>query len=197
LTVSRVWPPHPKSFPTNEWITLFDGKTLRGWKETDFGGQGAVHVEDATLILEQGVMTGVTWTNEIPRMNYEVSLEAKRVMGSDFFCGLTFMIGNDPCSFIVGGWGGGVVGLSSLDGEDAANNETTHYLNFQTGRWYQIRVRVVPNRIACWIDEDKVVDVDVTGRKIGIRVEVEPSVPFGISTWSTASALRNIRVRAF
>ena len=58
-------------------------------------------------------MTGITWTNEVPTNNYEISLEAMRVEGSDFFCALTFPVGNDPCSFIVGGWGGGVVGLSS------------------------------------------------------------------------------------
>jgi len=95
----------------------------------------------------------------------------------------------------VGGWGGGVVGLSSLDGEDAANNETTQYLNFERGRWYHIRLRVVPTKIQAWIDEDKVVDVVTTDRRISIRSEVEPSQPFGIATWSTTGALRNIRIR--
>ena len=30
---------------------------------------------------------------------------------------------------IVGGWGGGVVGMSSLNGKDAARNETTQYVS--------------------------------------------------------------------
>lgn len=62
----------------------------------------------------------------MPVMNYELSLEAMRVDGSDFFCGLTFPVGSNFCSFIVGGWGGGVVGLSSLNSEDASQNETTN-----------------------------------------------------------------------
>ena len=130
-------------------------------------------------------MTGVTWTNDIPRMNYEVELEAMRVDGSDFFCALTFPVGTNPCSLIIGGWGGGVVGLSSLDGEDAANNETTKYMSFENGRWYKVRLRVAPNQIQSWIDSDKVVDVVTTDRRISIRIEVELSVPFGIATWST------------
>ncbi len=178
-----------------EGLRLFDGKTLTGWAVADFGGSGEVKVQEGKLILEMGVMTGVTWTNPIARMNYEVELEAMRVDGSDFFCGLTFPVGEHPCSLIVGGWGGGVVGLSSLDGEDAAHNETTRYLNFEKGRWYRIRLQVSPAAIQAWIDEDKVVDVTTTGRNISIRSEVEPSKPFGFATWSTTGALRNLRMR--
>ena len=56
--------------------------------------------------MGMGYMTGITWTNEMPRMGYEISLEAMRVEGSDFFCGLTFPVGKDYLSLIVGGWGG-------------------------------------------------------------------------------------------
>lgn len=178
------------------WQSLFDGKTLKGWSITDFAGRGEVRVDEGKIILETGVMTGVTWTNPIIRTNYEVELEAMRVEGSDFFCGLTFPVGEAPCSLIVGGWGGGVVGLSSLDGEDAANNETTHYMNFEKGRWYRIRVRVMPTKIQAWIDQDKVVDVVTTDRRISIRSEVELSRPLGIATWSTTGALRKIRIRS-
>jgi hypothetical protein len=177
------------------WKSMFDGKTLTGWKVTDFAGHGEVKVQDGKLVLEMGYMTGITWTSSLPRMNYEVSLEAMRVDGSDFFCGLTFPTGKEPCSLIVGGWGGGVVGLSSLDGEDASSNETTQYMNFQKGKWFHIRLRVVPNRIQAWIDEDKVIDVDTTGKRISIRSEMEDSLPFGVATWSTSGALRKIQIR--
>jgi hypothetical protein len=177
------------------WTSLFDGKTLAGWKSTDFAGRGDVTVKDGKITLEAGQMTGITWTNDLPRMNYEISLEAMRVEGSDFFCGLTFPVGKAPCSLIVGGWGGGVVGLSSLDGQDAANNETTRYMNFQTGRWYLIRLRVTDTKIEAWIDTDKVVDIGTADRTISIRLEVEESKPLGIATWSTAAALRDLKLR--
>src|SRR5262245_58340085 len=73
-------------------VSLFDGRTLAGWAITDFAGHGEVSVEDGKLILGNGVMTGVTWTNALPRMNYEISLEAMRVEGNDFFCALTFPV---------------------------------------------------------------------------------------------------------
>ena len=93
-----------------EWKTLFDGNTLMGWKVTDFAGHGDVRVENGKLILAMGAaLTGINWTNPLPRMNYEIALEAMKVDGSDFFCGLTFPVGETYCSFIVGGWGGGVV----------------------------------------------------------------------------------------
>lgn len=189
-------PPGPAATSqAGDGISLFDGQSLKGWRVTDFAGRGDVRVDKGAVILEMGVMTGITCTNEIPRLDYEVELEASRVDGNDFFCGLTFPVGENPCSLIVGGWGGGVVGLSSLDGQDAANNETTHYMNFEKGRWYRIRLRVTSAVIQAWIDAEKVVDIAIAGRRISIRSEVELSRPLGISSWSTTAALRNIRIR--
>jgi hypothetical protein len=179
------------------WRALFDGKSLAGWAETDFAGRGPVKVSEGKLILETGLMTGVTWTNaaDLPRINYEIALDAMRVDGSDFFCALTFPVKEDPCSFIVGGWGGSLVGLSSLDGQDAANNDTTRFMSFDNGKWYALRVRVTETNLQCWIDSDKVVDVETKDRRISIRSEVEGSRPLGIASWSTTAALRNIRLR--
>src|SRR5688572_2011896 len=92
--------PAAPSAVSRETQQLFDGKTLTGWRISDFAGSGAVKVEDGKLILEMGTMTGVTYTSSVPTMNYEISLDAMRVDGSDFFCGLTFPVGKDPCSLI-------------------------------------------------------------------------------------------------
>ena len=41
-----------------------DGKTLAGWKSTEFGGEGEVSVVDGAIVLEMGNnMTGITWTD--------------------------------------------------------------------------------------------------------------------------------------
>ena len=176
---------------------MFDGRSLKGWKVTDFAGHGEVEVAQGQIVLGMGAaLTGINWTNELPKINYEVTLEAKKVDGSDFFCGLTFPVGESFCSFIIGGWGGGVVGLSSIDGEDASQNETTKYLNFEKGRWYRIRLRVAPSRIEGWIDQEKVVDLDTTGRSMTMRFgEIELSKPLGLATWVTTAAFREIQIR--
>lgn len=176
--------------------SLFDGKTLAGWKKTDFGGQGEIEVEKGRIMMHAGSpMTGITWAEDFPKMDYEVSLEAMRVSGSDFFCAITFPVGEFPCSFVVGGWGGGVVGLSSIDGNDASENETTKYQEFESGRWYSIRVRVTPTKIESWIDQKQMVDLETKDRRISVRLEVELSRPLGFACYNTTAALRDIRVR--
>ncbi len=129
------------------------------------------------------------------RMNYEIELEAMRTEGHDFFCGLTFPVGPDPCTFICGGWGGTLVGLSSIDGNDASENSTARVASFEDNFWYKIRIRVTRVLIETWIQEEKYVSLELEDHRIGIRYEVEPSVPLGIATWNTGSALRNIRWR--
>ena len=108
---------------TKTWKSLFDGKTLAGWKTPQFGGEGKVYVENGSIVMETGSnMTGITWTGDVLRNNYELSLEGMKLEGSDFFCTTTFPVGDDPCSLVVGGWGGGVVGLSNVDFHDASEN---------------------------------------------------------------------------
>ena len=190
----------PEKADQEGWESLFDGKTLGKWKPSDFWKPGKVHVADGNLVLETGTgdMTGVFWGGDpamLPRIGYEVELQAQRVEGSDFFCALTFPYKDDCASLVVGGWGGGVVGISSLDGMDASENETTGYMEFQNGRWYTIRLRVADNHIQAWIDDKKVVDTEPGERDVDVRIEVEASKPLGVAAWNTKSALRRIRVR--
>ncbi len=176
--------------------SLFDGKTLKGWKLTNFGGEGPVKVDNGTIVMDFGSsLTGITFEGQLPTTNYEISLEAQRVDGNDFFCGLTFPVAKSHCSFVVGGWAGGVVGLSSIDGQDASQNETTRFMSFKSKQWYRVRVRVEPERIQAWIDNERVVDVIIKDRKISTRVEVDASKPLGIACYETRAALRNIQLR--
>ncbi|MFH1302836.1 MAG: DUF1080 domain-containing protein [Planctomycetota bacterium] len=181
-----------------QWVSLFNGKNLDGWKTPQFGGEGEVHVKDGNLILEMGVdLTGVTLTDakKMPLTNYEVELEAKRVDGTDFFCGLTFPVKKDPCSFILGGWGGSLCGISSIDGDDASQNSTTTFQTFKKNQWYKIRLQVTDHKIQVWLDGKQIVDQNLKDRKISIRHEVELSRPFGITSFATTAALKNIQVR--
>jgi hypothetical protein len=177
------------------WRPLFDGKALGDWKVSNYGG-GDPEIAAGAIRLPMGAdLNGITWTGEFAQENYEIELEARRVDGNDFFCGLTFPVGADPCSFIVGGWGGAVVGLSNIDGLDAANNETTLVRAFKTGQWYAVKVRVTPEQIECFLDGERVVNQPRAGHTISIRESVEPSRPLGIATYATVAELRNIRWR--
>jgi hypothetical protein len=179
-----------------KWISLFDGESLGGWKKTEFGGEGDVEVVEGHILLNMGYMTGVTSTREdLPRSGYEVELKAARLDGNDFFCGLTFPVNDSHCSLILGGWGGSVIGLSSIDGMDASENETTDYRLFKSGEWYRVRVRVRDDRIQAWLDDEPIIDQDIQGREVGIRAEMELSCPLGVATYSTTGGLKDIRLR--
>lgn len=178
------------------WTPLFDGTTLGRWEQTAFGGEGPVRVRDGAIFLEMGdPLTGITWTGEALPAAYEVALEAARLAGSDFFCALTFPVGLSHCSLILGGWGGTTVGLSSLDGLDASDNETTRQIRFEDGHWYRVRVAVSATHIRAWLDDQPIVEVATAGRRVGIRPEVDPSRPLGIASYRTRAGLRDIRVR--
>ncbi|QGY42513.1 DUF1080 domain-containing protein [Maribellus comscasis] len=181
---------------TADGVALFDGETLDGWEVTNFGTQGPVKVSAGNIILNYGDgCTGVTYTNDFPTVNYQLSLEAKRVSGNDFFCGITFPVDTTFCSFIVGGWGGPVVGLSTIDGKDASENETQIMMSFEKDKWYKIRLQVSDQKIMAWIDEKNVLDFETADHKISIRPEVSLSCPLGIATWNTTGVLRNIRMK--
>jgi len=180
-----------------KWRSLFDGKTMKDWKKTNYGGEGNVQVTKGQIVMEFGYsMSGITYTGKtLPKTNYEIRVNAIKLDGNDFFCGMTFPVADSYCSFIVGGWGGAVVGLSSLDGLDASENETTRYMTFDHNKWYRVRVRVEPHQIRCWINRKLVVYQDIEGRKITTRNEVNLNKPLGFATWETRAALKNIQVR--
>jgi len=180
----------------NGWQSMFDRRSLDGWAESGLYGQREVRVEHDTIVLPHGSdMTGITWQRDLPRIDFEVSLQAKRVEGSDFFCGLTFPVNDSYCSLILGGWGGSLVGLSCLDGSDASQNETSTWIDFAEETWYRVRLRVTAERITAWLDDKRIVDVGIEHRLISTRWEVDKCQPFGFATWRTTGALRDIRIR--
>lgn len=184
--------------PGEGWQSLFDGRSLNGWRTTEFFKPGHVEVRNGLILLPKGnPFTGVNYTNEMPKVNYEIALEAMRVSGSDFFCGLTFPVGDSFASLIVGGWGGSLVGISCLDGADASENETTQFITFETGKWYRVRLRVTEHKIEAWIEQKKVANVTITGRKVSLRFgDIELSKPFGIASWDTGGAVREVKLRS-
>jgi hypothetical protein len=182
-----------------QWRSLFDGKSLAGWKESDFLGAGKVTVDKGVITIGSGVLTGINWAAPslpFPASGYEVRIEAARLKGTDFFAGITFPVRDSFCTWINGGWGGEVVGLSSIDGADASRNETTFSRKFELGRWYSLRLRVTPTTISAWIDDELEIEVAIANRWIALREgDIDRSIPFGIATYATVAGVRKIEWR--
>ena len=184
--------------PGSGGTALFNGTDLSGWEITDFAGGGAIEVKDGEIHIAMGeLISGINLAHEnIPRTNYELSAEAMKLDGNDFFCGLTFPVSDTFASFIPGGWGGTVIGISSIDGMDAAENETATFKNFENDQWYRFRVRVTPDKIQCWVDDEMVVDLLLEDRTIALRPgPIELSVPIGITSFQTVARIRNIQLK--
>jgi Domain of Unknown Function (DUF1080) len=178
-------------------VVLFDGKTLDGWKKTDFHEAGEVKVEGGRIVLAVGdPMTGITTTRkDLPKTNYELTYEAMRTSGGDFFAAATFPVGGSYITLVNGGWSGFVTGLSSLDGMDASENETTHSIKYENNKWYRFRVRVTGEVIRCWLDDKEIVAVQHSEKHVRTRIEVRANEPLGFAAWKTGGALRNLEIR--
>ncbi|HYP04990.1 MAG TPA: DUF1080 domain-containing protein [Bryobacteraceae bacterium] len=179
-----------------DWTSMFDGKSLAGWKETPFHNRGQVTIADGTIRLGKGRMTGITWAGDFPKSDYELRFEAARLDGKDFFASLVFPVNDTFCSWINGGWDGAVVGLSNLDGNDASENDTSTVRDFTQGRWYAFRLAVTKDRIQGWIDDSEVIDVNIAGRKVELRFDdTDLCTPLGFVSYATTGALRKVDYR--
>ncbi len=176
---------------------LFDGKSLEGWKKSDFYKAGEVKVEDGQIIMSKGVsMSGITSTRQdLPTTNYELGYEAMRLAGRDFFAAATFPVGKSYITLINGGWGGGVTGLSSLDGMDASENDSTRSFRYQDRTWYRFRVRVTEKMIRCLIDDKEILAIAHRDRRVATRIETRRNQPLGFATWESTGAVRHIEIR--
>jgi hypothetical protein len=177
---------------------LFDGQSLENWEITDFAGHGDVGLDgNGSAVLEFGIaLTGMHWIgDELPRVNYEIHWQAKKIMGTDFFGSLTFPYLKNHATLILGGWGGALVGISSIDGFDASENETATAHLFKQNQWYSCCLRVTASHFKFWVDQEKLIDVEVIDRDISMRSgEIEMSTPLGFSTYDTTGHIRNVRL---
>lgn len=172
------------------WIAMKDH-----WEQVSGGG---IEVGDELSIGWGETLTNVRWRGDIPTMPFELEMKAKRVNGTDFFCAVTFPArGPEQCvTLIVGGWGGSLVGISCIDGKDASENDAQKTHAFMTDVWYQIRLVREGESIKVWIDGEKFIDVDTTGKSLSLRQGgIEECAPFGLATWQTTARIKDIRWR--
>ena len=182
-------------------IILFDGKSLNDWESVDIGASGAVELEGGLMIINQGdSISGAVYKKaaSLPMTNYEISLEAKRLEGVDFFCGLTFPVGSvKTCATLVcGGWGGAVTGISNIDNLDASENSTSNFVRYEDNKWYAVKVRVTPENLSVWIDAKHLIDQDLKDKKVNVRPgPIESYLPLSFTTYATTAAIRNVKLK--
>jgi hypothetical protein len=196
--------------PESAAVSADGAAASEGWAEMEalepgkwegIGGAADLEWDAENQLLRIGIGTdlnGVRWTGPMPTVPYEIELEARRMSGSDFFCGLTFPVraGSESVSLIVGGWGGNLVGISSINGLDASENSTASQQSFEDQRWYRIRVAVEAERLRAWIDDHEVVDAHTEGQELSLRAgPIEECAPLGLATWLTRAEVRGVKWR--
>jgi hypothetical protein len=179
-----------------EPVQLFNGRDLTGWKTADLfeGGKVAVLPDGAVECDFGNPMTGIAYTNTPPRMNYELSLQAVRVQGFDFFVALTLPIETNYCTIIIGGWGGNLCGISSVDYLDASENQWSENTTLENERWYTLRVRVTPGVLQVFLDETLyTARVEGPPSRFSLRSgsDIDKTGPLGLASYRTKARWRN------
>ena len=173
--------------------------------EVKAGATAAALSEEAkkagVLVLERGEpFTVVRYEGKAPLLldEYEISWEAARLEGNDFFASLTFPVGSkEKCAtFVTGGWGGWTTGVSSIGHQFANENETSGSMEFATGQWYAFILQVNTQCLRGLIDGKEQFKVGLKGKAIDMHPsEITKSMPLGFASYSTRGAVRNVRVR--
>ncbi len=193
--------PDPKGAEDGAPLSLLEGEWGAKWRAIDIRDQGAVEVTgEGVLRMGAGKpLTGAVFgggdTFGLPTRDYVVEFEARRVEGSDFFATLTFPVGSvERCaSLVLGGWGGSLVGISSIDHLDASENGTRASLPFENGRWYRVKLEVTEARIRAWVDGRITVNAAISGRVVGMRPgDIEQCAPFGFATYWSVGEVRGL-----
>jgi hypothetical protein len=183
-----------------EW-KLLSPEFSTAWTAADIPDEGGVTIQDGEVVLKPGQpMTGArfgAWDSAaLPLTRYAIEYEAMRIDGNDFFGTVTFPVNDSHVSLVVGGWGGTLVGLSSIDDMDASENNTRGNAFFENNRWHRVRIEVRDEEIKTWINDRLFVNVSIKGHKLGLRAgDIEKCMPFGFATYATHARIRSVVIR--
>jgi len=164
------------------------GEQVRNPSFEDTGDAGAWLVRDGELSQET-LATDVHMEFGDPEWgDYELALEAKKLRDDEGF--LIIFRAADSENFYwwnLGGWGNTQHGLEcEVDDERKIITERIAG-EIETGKWYEIRVRVEGEHIEGWLDGEKLLDAYDGSHSRGA---------IGVGTWRTRAVFRKFRVAA-
>lgn len=169
---------------SNEWVTGAYGEDLE-YRRTDEG-----------IVIPQGIpLAGLVYRGTPPDGAFELEVRARREYGGDFFLGVTFPVGEEHLTLVLGGWGGAVCGLSCVDGLDASEGTTRTLRSFPNGKYFDVRIEMTGARVDAFIDGEHLLGQALEGRRLSLRPEVLPSAPLGLSSFATCTTVQRVRWR--
>jgi hypothetical protein len=187
-------PPRTQEPPADDdrwtaWQDLFDGRSLDGWTPS-----GSARVENGSLILENGRFAGLATTRSVPKIGYEVAVEAMRLTGKDF-ASLVFPVHEMRCGLTVGGFSGDVVGFGNVNGLSPGGPQCPldRRIVLEANRWYTVRLRVTAERITVWLDNRFVMALNPRG--CTFEALGPPLRPLGVFAAGGKAAFRSVRLR--
>jgi len=163
-----------------EWTTIFDGKTLNGWKSTSDANW---RVEAGTIVVDEGM--GGLLIHEDTYKNYELDVEFKAAKAAN--SGVFLSTKEKPRNLTTDCYElniappdnpfptGSLVARKKVEGAG------------ETDAWRRFEVRVADGRVTVKLDGKEVLDHRARPPAVGIRI--------GLQKNSGRVAFRNIRVR--
>jgi hypothetical protein len=149
------------SNPQSEWVELFNGNDLSGWKANE--NPESFRVEDGLLICT-GERSHLFYETQDPFKNFEMIAEMKTLPLAN--SGIYF-----HTTFQESGWPSQGFEVQINNSHIGANNyretrktgslyaiRNVHYNTVNDNEWFTMRVKVVENHVEVFVNEKKVVD---------------------------------------
>ena len=180
----------PPTLEPGQSLSLFDGTALGLWRIEDLGQQQNVQVADGVIQLGWGNPgTAIEWTGPEAAVDYELRFELQRGKGSgDAYCFVTFPVGDQSCTLVLGDW----VGVQCRSsGEDAAERGGFKRTALEPERWHAVRLRVVASRIQVSLDGEVAIEVPLVPPA---SASADAPRALSIATWSMVASLRELHL---
>jgi len=135
--------------------------------------KGKVAVRGGRLVLGPGgPYTGVAWTGEPPRTDYELTIAARASGGHDF-CNVTFPVGKAFCTLRPRAWG----------------------IALAPDSLHKLRLRVAAGRVQAWLDDKLVTDVPRSKAQTALPLAFDAMKPLGVhASLGTRLAISSIEL---